>query len=41
MHGMMRGPGLAEEYGARNAVPGEYLVRVRISRVIAQSEISA
>ena len=34
------GPGRAEEFGARNAVPGEYLVRVRIRRVIAQSEVS-
>jgi PPOX class probable F420-dependent enzyme len=31
----------AEEFGARNAVPGELLVRVRPTRVIAQAQISA
>lgn len=30
----------AEEFGARNAVPGEYLVRGRITRVTAQSAVS-
>lgn len=30
----------AEEYGTRNAVPGEYLVRVRIGSVIAQRGVS-
>ena len=30
----------AEEFGARNAVPGEYLVRVRITKVIAQRDIA-
>ncbi|MFI1091623.1 PPOX class F420-dependent oxidoreductase [Streptomyces sp. NPDC020917] len=35
------GPELGEEYGARNAVPGEYLVRARIDRVTAQRAISS
>ena len=30
----------AEEYGARNGVPGEYLVRVRITKVVAQRDIA-
>ena len=30
----------AEEYGARNGVPGEFLVRVRPTRVIAYADIS-
>ncbi|GAA4603097.1 PPOX class F420-dependent oxidoreductase [Actinoallomurus liliacearum] len=30
----------AEAYGARNAVPGELLVRVRITKVIAQRDIA-
>ncbi|MFC5184148.1 PPOX class F420-dependent oxidoreductase [Actinomadura harenae] len=30
----------AEEYGKRNAVPGEYLVRVHITNVVAQSGIA-
>lgn len=30
----------AEEYGARNGVPGELLVRVRIEKVTAQSGIA-
>ncbi|SEF63570.1 hypothetical protein SAMN04489712_101666 [Thermomonospora echinospora] len=30
----------AEEYGARNAVPGEVLVRVRITHVVAQRDIA-
>ncbi|MCW2887181.1 MAG: hypothetical protein QOE54_1595 [Streptosporangiaceae bacterium] len=30
----------AEEFGARNGVPGEYLVRVRIAKVIAQRDIA-
>ncbi|HEY6480526.1 MAG TPA: PPOX class F420-dependent oxidoreductase [Streptosporangiaceae bacterium] len=31
----------AEEFGARNAVPGELLVRIRPTRVTAQAQISA
>ena len=31
----------AEEFGARNAVPGELLVRIRPARVTAQAQISA
>ncbi|MFD0691011.1 PPOX class F420-dependent oxidoreductase [Actinomadura fibrosa] len=30
----------AEEFGARNGVPGEYLVRARITKVIAQRAVS-
>jgi len=30
----------AEEYGARNGVPGELLVRIRIEKVVAFSSIS-
>jgi PPOX class probable F420-dependent enzyme len=30
----------AEEFGARNAVPGELLVRIRPSRVIAQADLA-
>lgn len=35
------GPERGEEYGARNAVPGEYLVRGRIDRVTAMRAVSA
>jgi PPOX class probable F420-dependent enzyme len=31
----------AEEFGRRNAVPGELLVRLTVTRVIAQADISA
>ncbi|XVQ15355.1 PPOX class F420-dependent oxidoreductase [Spirillospora sp. CA-255316] len=34
------GAGRAEEFGARNAVPGECLVRVRITKVIAASDVA-
>jgi PPOX class probable F420-dependent enzyme len=34
------GPGLAEEFGRRNAVPGELVVRLRPSKVIAHFDIS-
>ncbi|WP_412748043.1 PPOX class F420-dependent oxidoreductase [Krasilnikovia sp. M28-CT-15] len=34
------GEELAEQYGARNGVPGELLVRMRIERVVAYSGIS-
>lgn len=30
----------AEEFGARNGVPGELLVRLRITRVVAQSDVA-
>jgi hypothetical protein len=30
----------AEAYGRRNAVPGDYLVRVAISRVVAEHDIA-
>ena len=30
----------AEEFGARNAVPGEYLVRARITEVIAERAVA-
>jgi PPOX class probable F420-dependent enzyme len=35
------GAGRAEEFGRRNAVPSEYLVRARITKVIAERAISA
>ncbi|MFH8403886.1 PPOX class F420-dependent oxidoreductase [Streptomyces sp. NPDC018019] len=31
----------AEEYGARNGVPGELLVRVRIDKVVAVADLAA
>ncbi|WP_432251257.1 PPOX class F420-dependent oxidoreductase [Streptomyces sp. HNM1019] len=34
------GEGRAEEYGARNGVPGELLVRVRIDKVLALSGVA-
>ena len=34
------GADLAEEYGARNGVPGELLVRVRIEKVIALADVA-
>ncbi|MFD7662662.1 PPOX class F420-dependent oxidoreductase [Streptomyces sp. NPDC059788] len=34
------GEGRAEEYGARNGVPGELLVRVRIDKVVAIAELA-
>ena len=39
--GRYMGAGRAEEFGIRNAVPGELLVRIRPTRVIAQAAISA
>jgi PPOX class probable F420-dependent enzyme len=38
--GRYMGSDRAEEFGRRNAVPGELLVRVRPERVIAQADIS-
>ncbi|MCW2912620.1 MAG: pyridoxamine 5-phosphate oxidase-related FMN-binding protein [Actinomycetia bacterium] len=38
--GRYMGQDRAEEYGARNGVPGEYLVRVRITKVIAQRDVA-
>ncbi|MFF5858458.1 PPOX class F420-dependent oxidoreductase [Streptomyces sp. NPDC012751] len=35
------GEARAEEYGARNGVPGELLVRVRIERVVAVRDLAA
>ncbi|MBV8083186.1 MAG: PPOX class F420-dependent oxidoreductase [Chloroflexi bacterium] len=34
------GPALADEFGHRNAVPGEMLVRVPLDDVLAQAEIA-
>ncbi len=34
------GPDLAEAYGARNAVKGELLVRLRPSRIVAVADVS-
>jgi hypothetical protein len=30
----------AEEFGRRNAVPGELLIRVRVDRVIAETDVA-
>ncbi|HEY7485103.1 MAG TPA: PPOX class F420-dependent oxidoreductase [Streptosporangiaceae bacterium] len=38
--GRYMGADRAEEYGKRNAVPGECLVRLRITKVIAQRDIA-
>ncbi|TDD81314.1 PPOX class F420-dependent oxidoreductase [Actinomadura rubrisoli] len=38
--GRYMGADRAEEYGARNGVPGEYLVRARITKVIAERDIA-
>ncbi|MFF5261263.1 PPOX class F420-dependent oxidoreductase [Actinomadura viridis] len=38
--GRYMGAGRAEEFGARNGVPGEYLVRVRITKVIAERGVA-
>lgn len=38
--GRYMGQHRADEFGARNAVPGEYLVRGRIDRVTAHADIS-
>lgn len=35
------GPDRAEEFGARNGVDGELVVRVSINRIIAKDEVSA
>ena len=35
------GPDLAEEFGKRNGVPGELLVRVRIAKVTATRDMAA
>ena len=34
------GDDLAEQFGARNGVPGELLVRVRIEKVIGLADIA-
>ncbi|MEU4092243.1 PPOX class F420-dependent oxidoreductase [Streptomyces sp. NPDC026673] len=34
------GEDLAEEFGARNGVPGELLVRVRVDKVLAESGVA-
>ncbi|MGA4838113.1 PPOX class F420-dependent oxidoreductase [Streptomyces sp. G45] len=39
--GRYMGEDRAEEFGARNGVPGELLVRVRIDKVLAFAEVSA
>jgi PPOX class probable F420-dependent enzyme len=38
--GRYMGPERAEEFGRRNAVPGELLVRLRPERVIAQTDVA-
>jgi PPOX class probable F420-dependent enzyme len=39
--GRYMGAGRAEEFGVRNAVPGELLVRIRPTSVIARADIAA
>jgi PPOX class probable F420-dependent enzyme len=39
--GRYMGAALAEEFGRRNAVPGELLVRVTPTRVIAEADVAA
>lgn len=34
------GPGLAERYGRRNAVPGELLVRIRPRRIVSEAGVA-
>ncbi|GAA2168771.1 PPOX class F420-dependent oxidoreductase [Actinomadura napierensis] len=34
------GPERGEEFGKRNAVPGEYLVRARITKVVAERDVA-
>lgn len=38
--GRYMGAGRAEEYGRRNGVPGELLVRLHIGKVIAERDIA-
>ncbi|MET7639544.1 PPOX class F420-dependent oxidoreductase [Streptomyces sp. NPDC005438] len=38
--GRYMGPRLAESYGARNSVPGEWLVRGRVEKVMAVSGVA-
>ncbi|BBA98853.1 hypothetical protein RVR_5210 [Actinacidiphila reveromycinica] len=38
--GRYMGADRAAEFGARNAVPGEYLVRARVDRVTAQAHVA-
>ena len=35
------GPDQAEAFGARNGVPGELLVRVKVNKIVAQKELAA
>ena len=39
--GRYMGAGAAEAFGKRNAVPGEYLVRAKITKVLAYADVSA
>ena len=39
--GRYMGADRAEEFGARNGVPGEYLVRVRMTKVIAERALAS
>jgi hypothetical protein len=38
--GRYMGPDRAEEYGARNGVPGELLVRVTPTHVVAEADLA-
>ncbi|MCB8940861.1 MAG: PPOX class F420-dependent oxidoreductase [Ardenticatenaceae bacterium] len=39
--GRYMGADQAEAFGKRNSVPGEYLVRIKVSKLIAQKELAA
>ena len=39
--GRYMGADRAEEFGARNGVPGEYLVRVRMTKIIAERALAS
>jgi PPOX class probable F420-dependent enzyme len=38
--GRYMGPDLAASYGERNSAPGEYLVRARITKIVAQKGVA-
>jgi PPOX class probable F420-dependent enzyme len=39
--GRYMGPDRAEQYGVRNGVPGELLVRITPTRIVAQADVAA
>jgi PPOX class probable F420-dependent enzyme len=38
--GRYMGADRADEYGRRNGVPGEYLIRIRPTRIVAQTDVA-